>query len=123
MEKRVALCPPSYSCHGWLVRDITQVNIKMILKHGNVAMVTVPQRNWDGVKQSNSLHSQGALSGILKECWSSKDRCWDGLSASSTVKNGEGDVITSSQALAELPHEDNDISFSPSLLAVHLEDL
>ena len=94
----------------------------MILKHGNVAMVTVPQRNWDGVKQSNSLHSQGALSGILRK-WSSKDRCWDVLSASSTVKNGEGDVITSSQALAELPHEDNDISFSPSLLAVHLEDL
>ena len=38
------------------LRNVSQVNVQMFLEHGSVAMVTIPKGNWQGVKQSNTLH-------------------------------------------------------------------
>ena len=46
MQETISLCCSNQSWDGGLIRNVPQEDVKVVLKHQDVSMLTVPQAFW-----------------------------------------------------------------------------
>ena len=98
-------------------REVADIQIKMVLKHINIPVITVSDMEWHHVEELNSSYCQRSLSSLSHPGWSRPAAGSRYSFPSSPATLGRKfHVVTTNQSLRNFPNQNNNIALPPPLV-------